>query len=261
VIRCRSNGLVFYRFQSLVCQEEVEHAVFTRIGGTSVGAHRSLNVGSQVGDSDQAVQANHGLVFQALGLEPEQVVTAHQVHGCQVARVARADGGSTLPHTDALICGERGTALLLRFADCLPLMLYDPQRHAIGLVHAGWRGVVRGIVPRAVAEMERVLDCHPDQMLAGLGPAIGPCCYQVGDDLIEQVHGVLGHAAPLFPPRGDGTTCFDLPAAVRSQLERAGVTQIEESGLCTSCRTDEFFSHRAEQGSTGRFAAVLMMRE
>ncbi len=260
MIRRTSDGLVFYQFASLAQHTEVLHAVFTRIGGKSSGVFSSLNVGQLVGDDPTAVRANHNLIFRTLGIKPEQAVTARQVHGAHVAAAGVAQQGTVLPATDSLISKERGIALLLRFADCLPLMLYDPLRRAIGLVHVGWRGAIAGVVANTVTALQRTFGCNPRDLVAGLGPAIGPCCYQVGPEVITRVEQVFGSGSELLVTKPDGTLHFDLPAAVRWQLQHEGVRQIEDSGLCTSCHTDEFFSHRAENGRTGRFAAVLALR-
>lgn len=267
--RCSTDGVVFYRFESLSKHPEVQHGIFTRLGGASKGPFACLNLGHSVGDDPDAVEANHRLVSQALGLSLEQFVTAHQVHGRNVVEVGLKERGTVVPDTDALITAQSGVALLLRFADCVPLLLYAPSRRAIGLAHAGWRGVVAGIVPATLAAMQRSFGCDAAEIIAALGPAIGPCCYQVGQDVGDQVAQAVGcHAGLRGKPAlrdvlrrdrsGDGLY-LDLSGAVRGQLELAGVSHIETSGLCTSCHRDEFFSHRAEGGCTGRFAAVLAL--
>lgn len=260
MIRRTANGIVFYQFASLISYGEVLHAIFTRIGGTSRGVFQSLNVGHHIGDDDQAVEANHKLIFQTLGIQAQRVVTARQVHGAQVAIIGTAQWGTIVPETDSLISAERGTALLLRFADCVPLMLYDPVRHAFALVHVGWRGLLASVVPHTLSTLQRAFGCNPHDIFAGIGPAIGPCCYEVGPDVVAQVKQTFGEGNNLLQRQPSGATHFDLPGAVRHQLQEHGVKQIEDSGLCTSCHTDEFFSYRAEHGHTGRFAAVLGLR-
>ena len=260
MIRHTVNSVVFYQFTSLTQHSDVLHAVFTRIGGKSGGAFQGLNVGHLVGDEPAAVQANHDLIFGTLGMNPDHVVTARQVHGAQVAAVGAQQRGTIVPSTDSLISSQRGIALLLRFADCLPLMLYDPQWQAIGLAHVGWRGLVAGVVKNTLSALQQAFGSDPAGLVAGLGPAIGPCCYDVGPDLVAAVEELFGARTRLLSTQPDGKVHFDLPAAVRWQLHHAGVQQIEDSGLCTSCRTDEFFSHRGEKGRTGRFAAVLALR-
>jgi YfiH family protein len=259
MIRRSIDGIVFYQFTSLAGHAQLQHAVFTRMGGKSRGAFRSLNVGQLVGDEQAAVQANHGLIFRTLGIKPKHVVTARQVHGAHTACVGVMERGTAVPATDSLISQTPGVSLLLRFGDCLPLMLYDPVQQAIALVHAGWRGLLAGVVPNTVAALQRAFGCRPRDMVAGLGPAIGPCCYEIGPEVVARVEHVFGPQNEVLSTQADGPVHFDLPAAARWQLRREGVQHIENSGLCTSCTTDEFFSHRAEKGRTGRFAAILAL--
>jgi YfiH family protein len=149
--------------------------------------------------------------------------------------------------------------LLLRFADCQPILLYDPEIHALGLIHAGWRGVAQGIARRAVEAMQAAFGSQPEALLAGLGPAIGPCCYTVG----QNVASAMGYALPnwdqAMSQQEDGWH-LDLSAANAQQLTAAGVGQIEQADLCTACHSDLFFSHRAGNGRTGRFAAVAFLK-
>ncbi len=260
MIRRSRKGVVFYQFESLAQHAQVTHAVFTRLGGKSSGDFSSLNVGQELGDDPPTVQENLHLIFQTLGLNSARVATARQVHGARVTVVGADQRGTAQPQTDSLISAEPGTCLLLRFADCLPLMLYDPVRRAIALVHAGWRGLVAGVVRNTVLRLQHAFACRPRDLVAGLGPTIGPCCYEVGPDLILKLQRVFDDPRQFLLPQPPGTPHFDLPGAVRWQLRQEGVQQIEASGMCTACHTDEFFSHRAEQGRTGRFAAVLALR-
>ncbi|KPL24074.1 MAG: hypothetical protein AMJ93_03250 [Anaerolineae bacterium SM23_84] len=260
MIRRSRNGVVFYQFESLAQHPPVMHAIFTRLGGKSSGDFNSLNVGQELGDDPAAVQENLDLISQALGFDSAHLATAHQVHGARVAVVGADERGSAQPQTDSLISAEPGSCLLLRFADCLPLMLYDPVRRAIALVHAGWRGLVAGVVINTVLRLQHAFACRPSDLVAGLGPTIGPCCYKVGPDLISEVKRVFDDPGQFLVSQPPGIVHLDLPGAARWQLRQAGVQQIEDSGMCTACHTDEFFSYRAEQGRTGRFAAVLALR-
>jgi YfiH family protein len=260
VLRHQSNGLVYYRFVNLASHHEVLHGVFTRLGGVSPSPYGSLNVGHLVGDGHELVEANHELIYQALGISRRDVATAHQVHGSRVALVGPEDCGRVIPATDALITDTAGIALMLRFADCLPVLLYDPVRRAIGLAHAGWKGTIEGIAAKTALVMVEAYGSRPADIIAGLGPCIGPCCYQIGSDVIESVKASFNHWQGLLQPRGDSSFHFDLWEANRRQLAEIGVKDIELIQLCTACRTDEFFSHRAEGGHTGRFAVILGMR-
>jgi YfiH family protein len=191
LLRQDSNRLVTYRFESLAV-EGLVHAVFTRLGGASRGPFATLNVGHTVGDDETAVAENHARIFSHLGLTCDRVVTARQVHGNRVAVVTAGDAGRVIPTTDGLVTDTPGLALMLRFADCQPILLYDPVHHALGLIHAGWRGVAEGIAYRAVETMQAAFGSRPQELLAGLGPAIGSCCYTVG----HKVAAVMGYALP-----------------------------------------------------------------
>jgi YfiH family protein len=254
------NGLVYYGFANLAAYDVVLHGVLTRLGGLSPSPYRSLNVGHLVGDDHQSVEANHDLIYQALSVSRSDVATAHQVHGSRVALVGPDDRGRVIPATDALITDNLGVALMLRFADCLPVLFYDPVRRAIGLAHAGWKGSIKGIAGKTVSVMMETFGSRPADIMAGLGPCIGPCCYQVGTEVVELVKARFNHWQGLIRSQGDGTFHFDLWETNRRQLVELGVEEIEVMQLCTACCTDEFFSHRAEGGRTGRFAVILGMR-
>lgn len=256
-----ATGVPYYSFQCLAEHTEIVHAVFTRLGGFSKSPFAGLNVGRLVGDDLDAVGANHRAIYETLGLCGEQVVTARQVHGTQVAVVDADHVGKVLPATDALVTGASGVTLMLRFADCLPILLHDQKRRAIGLGHAGWRGTAGGIARRMVSVMVECLGAEPAETIACLGPAIGPCCYEVGPDVAQLVKLSLSDCEGAFIPVRENRLCLDLWEANRQQLLQAGIREIETSRLCTACHTDQFFSHRAEGGTTGRFAAVMGIRE
>jgi YfiH family protein len=258
LLQREANGQRTYHFES-VAWPGLVHAVFTRLGGVSQGPFATLNVGHSVGDEPQAVAENHCRVYASLGLGTGQVVTARQVHGNRVAVVDGHDAGKVVPNTDGLVTTTPGLALLLRFADCQPILLYDPEHHALGLAHAGWRGVALGIARRLVEAMQETFGSRAGSLLAGLGPAIGPCCYTVG----HEVAATMGYALPdwkrVLRLEGEDSWRLDLAAANAQLLTAAGVAQIEQSGICTACRNDEFFSHRADGGRTGRFAVVAYL--
>ncbi len=254
-----ANGQRTYQFESMP-DERLVHAVFTRLGGASQGPFATSNVGHTVGDDEEAVAENHRRIYAWLGLGGSQVVTARQVHGNRVAVVNGHHAGSIMPNSDGLVTATPGLGLLLRFADCQPILLYDPEHHVLALAHAGWRGVAQGIARRAVEVMQETFGTRPKALLAGLGPAIGPCCYTVG----HEVAAAMGYALPDWKRamhlEAEERWRLDLSAANAQQLEAAGVVQIEKAGLCTSCHNHEFFSHRADGGHTGRFAAVAYLQ-
>ena len=254
MLRTQHNGLGYYRFQGLAEYPLVTQAVFSRAGGVSRAPFSSLNVGQLVGDDPSAIEQNLTLIHEALGLPTGSVVSARQVHGTDVAVVRRNDAGRVFPATDALVTDVPGLSLMLRFADCVPIMLYDPAHHAVGLVHAGWRGTVGHVLRQTLLRMRGEYGTVSEDVISGIGPSIGPCCYEVGEEVVAQLE-VLRSASRRAP--SGGRYYLDLWEANRLQLLDTGVHQIEIAGLCTVCHVDEFFSHRAEKGLAGRFPAVL----
>ena len=258
MLRRKVNGLVTYHFETLAV-EGLVHAVFTRLGGVSSEPFATLNVGHTVGDDERAVGVNLSRVYKHLALDSGRVVTPHQVHSSRVELVSSDHVGQVIPNTDGLTTSTPQVGLLLRFADCQPILLYDPINQALALVHAGWRGVAQAIARRAVESMQDAFGTRPQELIAGLGPAIGPCCYTVGQDVAS----AMGYALPNWEQALQleaGTWHLNLPEANGQQLRAAGVQKIEQASLCTACHVDEFFSHRAERGRTGRFAVAALLR-
>ncbi len=258
--RIQHQSLVYYQFDSLAAHPQVTHGLFTRLGGHSRPPWDSLNTGHGVGDDLQAVDANHLLICRALGFESEaETVSPYQVHGSRVAVVDGSHKGTVIEATDALITRSPGVLLLLRFADCTPIVFYDPIKQAVGLAHAGWRGTVLKTAQATAQAMIEAFGCRAGDIVAGIGPSIGPCCYEVGADVAHAVEASFPNRPDLLHARDNGHWHFDMWAANRCQLEEIGVGSIEMSNICTACRTDEWFSHRAERGQTGRFAATIAL--
>ena len=257
--RCQDHSLVYYQFENLSVYDDVRHGVFTRLGGASLPPYDTLNLGRSVGDSEHAVHENYARICRELDISGASLVTGYQVHSDVVAVVGPNERGKVLSTTDALVTNSSAISLTLRFADCVPVLFYDPNRHAVGIAHAGWKGTVDKICTNVIAAFERAYGSRPSDIMAGVGPAIGPCCYQVGMDVIERVRQAFPYAEDLLLPQEDGSVHFDLWAANRRQLEDVGVTRIEEARMCTACRHNEFFSHRADHGKTGRFGAFIAL--
>ncbi len=257
----RVGALPVYRLDRLNDDPSLVHAIFTRLGGVSLPPYASLNLGHSVGDDPAAVEANHNRVYRALHIHRSQTVTCHLTHSADVLVVTAADGGRIAGRGDAMVTADPGVYLSMRFADCVPILLYDPVRGAVGLAHAGWRGTVKNVAGAAVRAMVDELGCSPETTTAVIGPAIGPCCYQVGDEVIQAVEASFCDSTCLLSRRHKRRAHFDLWEANRQQLVAAGVSQVLVVGLYTACHTDRFFSHRAEQGHTGRFGVVIGYRE
>lgn len=238
--------------------QDVAHGFSTRRGGVSRGAYSSLNVGRNTGDDDDAVLANHRVLASSMGFPVESLVTpGEQVHGDQVEHVRdRTEAGAF--KCDGLVTDRQGLVVGVRTADCVPILLFDADHGAVAAVHAGWRGVAVSIVVRAVERMQRQFGSEPAKLVAGIGPAIGLCCYEVDDETAAQVAG----AAPEMPMERTrpGHARIGLAEAVRQQLQRAGLPawSIEEVGGCTSCQSGLYFSHRRDRGKTGRHLSWII---
>ncbi|UCE20033.1 MAG: peptidoglycan editing factor PgeF [Gemmatimonadota bacterium] len=242
----------------------------TRGGGVSQGVYGSLNLGFHVGDDNGAVLTNRKRFFQTLSIPFESVVTAQQVHGAEVRVVTEHDCGTGvrsweegLPQTDAMVTDVCDVGLLVLVADCAPVLLHDQKRKAVGIAHGSWRGTAEGIARNTVLKMIAEFGCKPENIRAGIGPSIGPCCYRVGEEVIS----CLKNAAPdiwnnLLIPKGKDTVFLNLWEALLQQLIEAGIQRekIEIAGICTACHTDLFYSHRRENGKTGRNGAIIALR-
>jgi polyphenol oxidase len=226
-----------------------------RTGGFSESPFDSLNIGYATGDQPQRVRENRDRLMRALGMPP--FATAHQEHGAAMTRVGeeRAGAGfegppSPLGRADVLTVSQPGLPVAVLVADCVPLALASPEEGLLLTVHAGWRGLAAGVVQKAVRAFDR-----PEGVLAAIGPAIGPCHYEVGDDVAEAVqHGSDGDAVA---DRRDGGLFLDLPGTVARVLRATGVSRIETADECTACETERFFSHRRD-GQTGRQAMLAV---
>lgn len=262
-----SMGITLYHFGSLSGYGHVVASVTGRHGGTSLPPFSSLNASFRVGDDPGNVTRNRARICTALGVDLANITTAQQSHGTNIVVVGEGDRGrgalsweDAVPDADGLVTASRDVYLLMTFADCVPIILYDPVGDALGLVHAGWRGTVGGVALRAVEQMMQSFGSRADQMVAAIGPAIGPCCYEVGHEVVKVARGARLHDSLLADP--GGRLCFDLRQANCTQLLRAGLrpVNLEVADLCPACQTHLFFSHRGEMGRTGRFAVIAGLR-
>lgn len=258
--RIEHNGLVYYQFDQWANGGLLIHGIFTRLGGVSPAPWASLNVGGTVGDAPAAVRENHRRMLAALDLDGARACTVWQVHSADTIVVqGSVPNRRWLARADGMATDRPGLPLIMRFADCAPIVLYDPIRHVAGIAHAGWRGTVLGAAVSTLHTLQTAYGTRPQDVQAGIGPSIGPERYQVGEEVVNAVRASFGLVDGLIHRAADGSAYLDLWAANRLALERAGVTQIETAGICTATRTDEFFSHRAEQGQTGRFGVVIAL--
>ena len=222
-------------------------AFSTRLGGASAGPFESLNLGLYTDDEEVAVRTNRARLTAALGRDPEGVLFGFQVHGGELIR--REEAPDPNPFTrdarpedaDGQVTSNPALTPLVQVADCLPVAIAGER--GVAMLHCGWRGLAAGIVERGVAEVGATA--------AAVGPGIGPCCYEVGPEVLD-----------AFAELGDGIAdgrMLDLPEVARRTLATAGVDTVVASGLCTSCNPELFFSHRRDAGRTGRQAGLVWL--
>jgi YfiH family protein len=245
------------------------HGFSTRLGGVSQPPHTSLNLAYTRPDDPAAVLENRQRFAAALGFSLDDVVIAGQVHGTHVHVAQAADRGrgaydrdTTLPPADAVVTNVPDLVLWTSFADCVPLLFFDPVRQAVGVAHAGWKGTVDNIAGAVVETMSAAFGSDPADLLAVIGPSIGPCCYEVAEPVISAVSDAFGAEVAsevLLRPPGNERPHFDLWAANVHWLEQAGVHDhnIVRTRICTACNVNRFFSHRRENGQTGRCVGVI----
>jgi len=257
-----ATGVVTYTFDTLAPLPVCAH-VSTRHGGVSPEPWQSLNLSITRGDERSRVEENRDRLTAALGLDTAHLVRGRQVHGTGVAKVDWSDANQWKEQTDALITDAIGLPLLLLFADCVPILLYDQQQHVLGVCHSGWRGTVNGMVTATLWAMQAAYNTTPADVLACIGPSIGPESYEVGPEVLAMAQAKLAAPERLFTyPNGpDRNPYFDLWQANVVQLAEAGVPpyQIEVSRIDTAQTTSDFFSHRAEQGRCGLFSMVAWL--
>lgn len=223
-------------------------AFSTRRGGVSEGPYESLNLGILTEDEPERVGRNRAILAEAARLDPQRVAMGWQVHGTEIQRwdgppPAGRDGfaepGSQLEKVDGHVTDQEGLGLLVLVADCLPVALSAPGR--VGMLHCGWRGLAGGIAARGVEGFD-------EPPAAAIGPGIGRCCFEVGEEVLAEFADVEGAAQGRM---------LDLRAVAEARLRAAGVTTVEHVDLCTSCRADLFFSHRRDGGVTGRQGGLV----
>lgn len=253
------NGLHYYTFETLD-QQGICHAIFTRRGGISPYPWASLNLGGSVGDDLERVRENRKRAFDAIGLSSSRAYDVWQVHSAEVICVD-APKSPELPYqkADAILTNKKDVHLFMRFADCVPILVFDRARGVIGIIHAGWQGTIARIAEKAIYKMSAEYGSKPKDIWAGIGPSIGRDHYVVGEEVWQRALTSIPEVAQRAFERNSGEIRFDLWLANQLLLEKAGVKDIEIAGICTACNLEDWYSHRAENGKTGRFGAMISL--
>jgi hypothetical protein len=245
------SNIPYFQYPGLSACGKTDHKVFTRQGGRSLPPYDSFNTSLAVDDRPENVTYHLEQIRSLLGAE--SLAFMNQTHGDRVAAVGRDTAGDPVPDADAIITGDPGVAIMVKQADCQGVMLLDPVKWVVANVHCGWRGNVQNILGKTVGEMVQSFGCRAEDVRAAISPSLGPCCaqYRTYDEIFPE----------SFLQFRVGDDHFDLRAVSCWQLVEAGVLpeNIEVADVCTSCRTDLFYSYRRE-GETGRFASVVMVK-
>ena len=282
----RNSNIQILRADPLTRLPWLVHGFSTRHGGFSdVYGGRALNLGYTKEDLPATVDRNRAAFFAAVGAIRWPLKAVRQIHSDLVWRADLEHPGAG----DALLTDAPGFLLAVRTADCHPILLVDVKRRAVAAIHAGWRGTVKRIAEKAVGEMRRWFGSRPEDLRAAIGPGIHGCCYEIGEEVRDQFQSQFAYADALFTETKESDSIHErypllfliqrapghiephLPIKIRLDLTEANRRQLLASGLkprsiwasplCTACRTDLLFSHRAEKGTTGRMMAVIGVRE
>lgn len=265
------NDTTVFTFENLSRFPEITHFVSTRKGGISEKNFASLNTGFHVGDDNFRVSQNRRILADSLGIDLEKFTFANQCHSANVAIVDSSgkscgafDKTDALPNTDGMITNVSEICLGVQVADCVPVLLYDPDNRVIASLHAGWKGAIKKIAKEAVNKMVHHYGSKAENIYAGLGPSNGPCCYEVGEDVFREALKAFGSAKDIvMPGKQKGKYFFDQWRANFRLLTEAGIKpeHIEIAEICTQCRHEEFFSNRVLEGVSGRFMVGIMLKK
>ncbi len=264
-----ADGVLYYTFPAFEAYPFVRHGISTRLGGASGGIFESMNLSFTRGDDDRLVRENFCRFCTAIGVRAEDVVVSAQTHKTVVYNVTRADRGRGVTRErgytdiDGLVTDEPDVVLCTQYADCVPLFFLDPVRRVVGTAHAGWRGTAGGIGAVMVEKMAADYGWRREDILCGIGPSIGRCCFEVDEPVYREFAKL-----PVFDERcatvdGGGKFHVDLWEINRRVLLSAGVRteHVTVTDLCTRCRPDVFWSHRATGGQRGSLAGMIALHE
>lgn len=261
--------LCYITFPSLDKTGLVAHAFSTRMGGVSTGIHASMNLSFWNGDRCENVYENYRRICRVIGADQDKLVFGDQQHGSQVRIVTEKDAGKGIVRErdytciDGLVTNRPGLPLATLYADCVPLLFCDPVKRVIAASHAGWKGTVGEIGLHTVKVMEREFGSDPEDILAGIAPSIGPCCYEVDEPVYRRVAALpYLDMNQAITEKGDGKYMLNLWETNRQILMQAGILpqNITVTDLCTCCHADLLHSHRATGGRRGSLAAIIMLK-
>lgn len=264
-----NKGVSYLTFPAFEQYPFIRHAFSTRLGGVSQNEFASMDLSFHRGDSDENVLENYRRFCAAVGFDFNTLVASSQDHHTVIRRVGREHAGigiwrpKDMQSVDGLITNEPNVTLVTYYADCVPLYFLDPVKRAVGLAHAGWRGTVARIGEKTVERMREEFGSNPEDIIAAIGPSIGPCCYEV-DEPVERQFAQLTDLAPMdfITEMPNGKFMLNLWEVNRRVIQHAGVPEqnITVGGLCTKCNSELLYSHRVMGAARGGLAAMLALK-
>lgn len=269
------NNLNYYTFLNIQQYNLTKHCFSTKLGGVSTGVYESMNLAFRK-DSRENVIKNYEIICSAIGVDYKNSVFASQTHEDKVYIVTLEDAGkgliieSDIYGYDALITNQANIPLITFYADCVPVFMLDPIKKVIASAHSGWKGTLLEISAKTVKSMQENFNCNPKDIIIGIGPSIGKCCFQVGSEVVEKFNKDLDFAEKFMFKDVDKNNKviqdkykIDLQGIIKTSLINAGVLEknIELSGICTMCNRDKFYSHRAMGAERGSMAGIISLCE
>ncbi len=261
----KNNDLMFIQFPKLSEHSNIRHIFSTRHGGVSKGDCATMNLSFNKDTDDRNVIKNFEILCSAVGINTDNLVLSQQTHTNNVITVDEGHRGTgitnpSFSNVDGMVTNKSGVALVTQYADCTPLVFYDPVKRVIATSHSGWRGTVQLIGKCTVDKMKNEFGCDPKDIIAGIGPCIGKCCYEVDDPVIEKINKLnFLKTDNIIFPKGNGKYMLDLAEANRQILIYSGISpeNIDISDICTCCNSKDLHSHRATNGKRGNLALII----
>ncbi len=255
------NNIQFLKFNNLESFDEIIHFSSTRIGGLSSNHLSSLNLGYTVNDNPKNVTHNLELLANSLGFEKQQMVSPKQTHSKNIGIVKSQH--DIFNETDALITNIPNICIFVRTADCVPILLFDPIQKAIAAIHSGWKSTIQEISKHTINLMLKEYGTKPEDIVAGIGPSIGPEVYEVGPEVAEKFNQMFGMNHVIKPIANSNKGYLDLWKANKQILIKSGILEhnIEVAEMCTYSNPELFYSARRDHGKTGRLATGIMIKQ
>ena len=268
VLYVEKDGIGYIQFVNLKKYDDImTHCFTTRNGGVSKDEYSTLNLGLNKDDPRENVMENFRRISKALGISHENMVLSNQVHDSRIYVADEKDRGkgitraSDISGIDGLVTDEPGIALVTFYADCVPVFFLDPVGKVIAVSHSGWRGTVKQIARETLKVMQEKFECRPEDVIAAIGPSIGQCCFETGQEVYDEFIDKLPWSREYCEMSVAGKWHVNLQGIIKKTLTDAGLKEdnICISDICTKCNKDIFFSHRGDNGKTGSLAAIIQL--